>query len=327
VPSGVPGDATVVLTTERLRLRWFQDDDAAWLCRLLNEPSWLLNIGDRGVRDVAGAVAYVRERLEAGYWRDGFGFWLVERRGDGERLGMCGLTQRDSLPEPDLGFAFLPEFHGRGYAREAAAACLRYADRVLGLCTVLATTAMHNVRSAHLLRHLGMREDPLATHPGDPGDTGPAMRFVWRAAAVPATAAAPDAAAIEAIEERLRRFAAALAQRTDEAAWLPSLPRWCLADAQFRRVAGDGWVAEDLRTFVRRKAAGWPQWSESAGCEVSHRTEVGADVASRWSRWRWQGKSPTDCLGTLACHLVRTARGWQFAAVTWQQDSSGFVGP
>jgi RimJ/RimL family protein N-acetyltransferase len=314
----VSSEAVLVLTTERLRLRWFRDDDAAWLCRLLNEPSWLHNIGDRGVRDVAGAVTYVRERLAAGYWRDGFGFWLVERRDDGERLGMCGLTQRDSLPEPDLGFAFLPEFHGRGYAREAAAACLRYAAHTLGLRTVLATTALHNVRSVHLLQTLGMQPDLEA--PSDDA-AGPAKRFVWQASPAPPTT---DAAAID---ELLRRFTALFALRANEPALLPSLPRWCVADVQFRRVAGDVSTAEDLRAFVLRRAAEGASWSDYDECELTHHTQVGVDLASRWSRCRWRGATTRGAasataqgIGNLACHLVRTARGWRFATVAWQQD-------
>lgn len=310
----------LVLTTERLRLRWFRDDDAPWLRVLVNDPSWLQNIGDRGVHDDAAALAYVRDRLGGGYWRDGFGFWLVERVSDGERLGMCGITQRDRLPDPDLGFAFLPAFHGHGYAYEAAAATLRYATTTLGLHTVLATTAPHNRRSAHLLGKLGMHPDPAAPREDD---DGPAVRYVWHAPSGAPAAGDDDAA----IDDVVRRFFAAFDQRGPQPPLLPALPRWCTPDATFRRVAADaasGGTVEDLRTFVRARAELFGgTLAEFHEHEVAQRTERHGALASRWSRYAKAGRragQPFTGGGHKALHLVRGARGWRIAAVAWQDD-------
>jgi [ribosomal protein S5]-alanine N-acetyltransferase len=147
----------LVLETERLRLRWFDPADAAFMLGLLNEPSWIANIGDRNVRTLDEARAWINDRLIAAYHKQGFGFWAVERRSDGELLGMCGLVKRDTLPEVDVGYAFTPPHWGQGYAREAAAACLRHAHEQIGLRRVLAITVPDNKASARVLEAIGMR--------------------------------------------------------------------------------------------------------------------------------------------------------------------------
>ncbi|MEM1117808.1 MAG: GNAT family N-acetyltransferase [Bacteroidota bacterium] len=148
-----------VLRTERLALSAFTEADAPFLVRLLGDPGFLRFIGDRGVRTEADARAYVAEGPRASYAAHGFGLWRVDRLGDGTSIGMCGLLQRDVLDAPDLGYAFLAEHTGQGYAREAASATLAYARAPLGLETVYAYTVADNVRSVALLTDLGFRFD------------------------------------------------------------------------------------------------------------------------------------------------------------------------
>src|SRR5690349_13660700 len=114
----------LVLQTPRLVLRWFREADAPMVVELLNGADWLRFIGDRGVRTRDHAVAFVTGRLVPSYWTQGFGLWAMELRATHECVGMCGLVQREFLPDPDLGYALLPAHRGRGLAREAAAACL-----------------------------------------------------------------------------------------------------------------------------------------------------------------------------------------------------------
>ena len=95
--------------TDRLRLRRLDASDATFIFRLVNEPSWLRFIGDRGVHDLDGARRYIAEGPQRLYANHGFGLFLVERRSDALPLGLCGLIKRDTLPDVDIGFAFLPE--------------------------------------------------------------------------------------------------------------------------------------------------------------------------------------------------------------------------
>lgn len=171
--------ATQVLETERLRLRHFERRDAAFILELLNEPSWIANIGERNVHDLTQAETWIEEKLVAVYARLGFGFWAVERREDGALLGMCGLIKRDSLPEVDLGYAFVPRAWGLGYAREAAAACLRHAHEALGRQTLLAITGPENQPSQRVLASLGfkLRETTVLD-----GETRQTQVWAWASA-------------------------------------------------------------------------------------------------------------------------------------------------
>jgi len=144
-----------VLETERLVLRHLTLDDAPFMFRLVNEPSWLRFIGDRGVRSIDDAREYLRKGAIASYTRHGFGLYMTERRDTQEPIGICGLVKRDTLPDVDVGFALLPEFAGRGYAREAAAATMTHA-RQLGLKRVVAITKPDNRGSIRVLEAIGL---------------------------------------------------------------------------------------------------------------------------------------------------------------------------
>lgn len=146
-----------VLETDRLIVRRLSPGDAGFILRLLNEPSWLRFIGDRGVRTLAEARAYILKGPVEMYSRLGFGLYLVELKEEGSAIGICGLIKRDSLEDVDIGFAFLPEYWGRGYAYEAASAVMAYAANVLGLKRLVAITSVDNESSARLLEKLGLR--------------------------------------------------------------------------------------------------------------------------------------------------------------------------
>ena len=147
-----------ILDTERLSLREFTPLDAGFLLRLVNEPGWIRNINDPGVRTLEDALAWAEGRLFKAYRELGHGFWGVERRSDGELVGMCGLFKRPALPEPDLGYALLAKHEGQGYALEAARGCVAHARDVLQWSTLMAITAVDNPPSAALLGKLGFVE-------------------------------------------------------------------------------------------------------------------------------------------------------------------------
>ena len=153
----------IVAETERLQLCRLALSDAPFVLELVNDPSWIRFIGDRGIRTLAQAEAYLREGPMASYAEHGFGLYLVRRTVDGMRLGMCGLIKRPSLPHVDIGFAFLPQFTGQGYAFEAATAVLHHARHDLNLTTIVAITAPDNQRSINLLQKLGLHYQEAIT--------------------------------------------------------------------------------------------------------------------------------------------------------------------
>jgi ribosomal-protein-alanine N-acetyltransferase len=157
------------IETARLTLRRFEFDDAPFVVELLNQPSFIKNIGDRGVRNLDDAQRYLREGPMAMYEKHGFGLWRASRRSDGTFVGMCGLLKRDILPDVDVGYAFLPHHWGQGYAFEAAHATLEYGARKFGLKRIIGVVSDHNTASIRVLEKIGMHfERMVAMHPGEP---------------------------------------------------------------------------------------------------------------------------------------------------------------
>jgi ribosomal-protein-alanine N-acetyltransferase len=157
----------LVLETPRLRLRRLAPDDAPFVLELLNDPSFIRNIGDRGVRDLEGARRYLLDGAVASHEKHGYGMDLVELRSTGEAAGLCGLVRRDDLDDPDIGYAFLPKFTGLGYAAESAAAVLAHARGALALPRVLAIVSPDNERSIRVLEKSGLRFERMITPPGE----------------------------------------------------------------------------------------------------------------------------------------------------------------
>jgi len=149
-----------VLETERLTLRLQTTEDADFILELVNDPSWLQFIGDRGVRTVEDAREYILNSINM-YEKSGFCFYLVERKEDNIPLGICGLVKRDALEDVDIGFAFLPTYWGKGYAYEAASAVLAYGLDTLGLKRIVAITTQDNYASAKLLEKVGLKFESL----------------------------------------------------------------------------------------------------------------------------------------------------------------------
>jgi len=157
-----------VLETERLVVRRLAEADAPFIMELVNDPDFLRNIGDRGVRNLDDAVKYIQNGPMAMYDRHGFGLFLVELKEGGTPIGMCGLLRRDVLPDVDIGYAFLPAFRGRGLAGEAAAAVLDLARDHFAIPRVVAIVSPGNHDSIRLLTKLGMAfERPVRLTPDD----------------------------------------------------------------------------------------------------------------------------------------------------------------
>ena len=151
-----------LLETERLTLRHLAPEaDAEFILALLNEPSFLQYIGDKNVRTLDNARDYIRNGPVKSYAENGFGLFRVGLKDDGRAIGICGLIKRDTLPDPDIGFAFLPDYWNKGYAYESAAAVLQHAREALRFQRILAITAPDNEPSARLLAKIGLRFERL----------------------------------------------------------------------------------------------------------------------------------------------------------------------
>lgn len=301
----------LVLTTERLRLRWFEPADAPHVLEQLLEPSWIANIRDPGVHDLEAARRWMEEKLFAGYWSTGLGLWAVERASDGIVLGMCGLLQRDYLPAPDIGYAFLPRFWGQGYAREAAAACLQYAQEVLGQSRLYATTAPENLASQKVLLDLGYRyQEDLELD----GYAGVSKLFFWGGRG-------PERSEETRIKDRLMRFYRVFNNRAGRLPNVSALPFWLMPRVMINRSEKDGMQRVDLRDFMRQRyellgPGGRLQDYEEV--VSTKRLEMHGRVAHVWLRYQQQGRLEGrrfSAQGVKSIQLVKLSEGWKIAAL------------
>ena len=146
----------IQINTDRLTLRQFNFSDTEFIVQLLNNPSFIQNIGDRGVRTIADAEKYLENGPISSYERNGFGLLAVTLTDTGQIIGMCGLIKRPTLEDVDIGYAFLPEFWSKGYAFESVQTVMSHAKEVIGLKRVVAIVDPANARSIRLLEKIGM---------------------------------------------------------------------------------------------------------------------------------------------------------------------------
>ncbi len=155
----------IVLETERLSIRHLTLDDAAFIQEIVNEPSFLENIGDRNVKNLDDARRYLTDGPLASYERNGFGLFAVVLKSTDAPIGMCGLIRRDTLPDVDIGYAFLPRYWGKGYGYESTAAMLQYGREARGLERIIAIVSPGNAASIKVLEKIGLVFDRMIDTP------------------------------------------------------------------------------------------------------------------------------------------------------------------
>lgn len=155
------------LSTARLTLRPIGLDDAPLMFSIWNDPAFVRNVGDRGIRSLEQARDAIRAGALRLFEEHGYGPFSMTRRDDGTQIGICGLFKRDVLDAPDIGFAVLPAHCGLGFAGEAAAAIVEHARTDLGLEMLTAIVSPDNAASIGLIEKLGLRFEAMITMPGD----------------------------------------------------------------------------------------------------------------------------------------------------------------
>ncbi len=161
----------IILETGRLRLRTINLEDAQFYLDLTNDPAWIKNIGDKGLKTIEAARESLQNGPIAMQQKLGFSLYVVEQRVDSAPTGLCGLIKRDSLEDVDIGYAFLPQFRGQGYAREAAAAVLQYGRERFAFKKLAAITSPANHASSRLLEELGFTLEKLTVLKGETRET------------------------------------------------------------------------------------------------------------------------------------------------------------
>lgn len=146
----------IILQTDRLVVEEATLKDSSFIFELLNSPTWVEFIGDRGITALKDAERYIQESLIDSYQKNGFGLLKICLISDNKPIGLCGFLQRDYLESVDIGYALLPTFEGNGYAFEAAKAIIDYGKIKLKLNPILAITSEKNKKSQKLLHKLGL---------------------------------------------------------------------------------------------------------------------------------------------------------------------------
>jgi ribosomal-protein-alanine N-acetyltransferase len=155
-----------IAVTERLIITEFTFNDAGFILDLVNTPTWLENIGERNVKSEIDAKKYLEKGPLTSYLEHGFGLYKVGLKENNFPIGMCGLIKREMLNDVDIGFAFLPEYEGKGYAFESAVAVMNHA-RDLKLERIVAITLPSNIKSANLLKKLNMKFENMIHFQGE----------------------------------------------------------------------------------------------------------------------------------------------------------------
>ena len=156
-----------VLTTSRLEIVEITIEDTPFIFELLNTPSWIKYIGDRGIKTQEDSKNYIVNRFIPAYSTEWFGFRLVRLKESKTPIGICGLVKRDALEHIDIGFAFMPEYGGKGFGFESASAVMEHAKNTLNIKTIAGITNKDNKSSIALLEKLGLRFQKMILLPNE----------------------------------------------------------------------------------------------------------------------------------------------------------------
>lgn len=157
----------IILRTSRLYLSKINKKDAPFLYQLMNDPDWILNIGDRQINNLEDAEKFIANRFIKSYKENEFGFYILRLIEDDNPIGICGLIKRDGLDNVDIGYALIPEFRGNGYAFEAAKVVYAYGVNHFKLDKIVAIVNPGNKKSAQILEKLGLQFEKMITLPNE----------------------------------------------------------------------------------------------------------------------------------------------------------------
>ncbi|MFD1615720.1 GNAT family N-acetyltransferase [Gelatiniphilus marinus] len=145
----------MIAETKRLLISKFTIFDAPFFLQLANSPNCLKYIGDKNLKTVVDAKAYLQEKTIKSYTDLEFGFYKLSLKENNKPIGTCGLAKREKLDNADIGFAFLPEYEGQGFGFEASVEIIKLAKLKFKLKKVVAITMPSNIKSIKLLEKLG----------------------------------------------------------------------------------------------------------------------------------------------------------------------------
>jgi RimJ/RimL family protein N-acetyltransferase len=299
-----------ILETDRLILRQFTTEDAPFMLRILNEPSWLEFIGDRNVHTLEEAELYLVNGSLKSYGEHGFGFYMVMLKSNSICIGITGLAKRPYLKVPDIGFAFLPEYTGMGYALEASKAMLHYALETLGIREIEAFTSKDNVKSIQLLRKLGFHFEKIIVPESQ-------ELFLFSTSL--------DAETKQEIDELTAAFYSVFINTEGHKPDLPLLYHLCIANTTIiKNLTGQAEIYS-LPDFIvpREKILSDGTLIDFSEHEEYSDTDIFGHIAQRWSHYKKMGVLngvPFETCGTKSFQFIKTSGGWKISSVIWDDE-------
>lgn len=154
--------------TERLFISEITLEDAPFIVELYNDKDYIHFIRDKNVRTIEDAKKNIQETFINIYRKQDFGYYKVSLKSDNTPIGTSGLMKRDGLDYVDIGFAYLKEYRGKGYAYEATKRILDFAIEELKISPIAAITTQENISSSNLLERMGFIHERNICIPNDP---------------------------------------------------------------------------------------------------------------------------------------------------------------
>lgn len=139
--------------TQRLHLRPLNTNDTLFILELLNTDEWKEFIGERNIHNHDAALKYIENILAHSVYY----YHIIELKSDKKPVGIITLLNRDKQQFPDIGFAFLPQYTGYGYAFEASSFYLNLLIKAKAYSKIIGVTKPDNVKSIKLLTKLGLK--------------------------------------------------------------------------------------------------------------------------------------------------------------------------
>ena len=146
----------ILIETSRLLLKEMSEDDVQDLFDLNNDPEVMRYTGDKSFESIEEALIYI-ENYQHIYQKYSCGRLSLFNKETNEYLGWCGLKYLDQKNETDLGYRLKKNFWGKGFATEAASACLDDGFNRLQLDCIFATAMKENTPSINIFKKLGLK--------------------------------------------------------------------------------------------------------------------------------------------------------------------------
>lgn len=291
-------------TTTRLTLHQLSAQDSAFILELLNTPGWIQFIGDRNIRSNEDALAYI-EKINA---NPNVTYWVVKTKDPQIAIGLITLIKRDYLEHHDIGFAFLPQYNGKGYAYEATTEVLSDMIKDAAHTRIVAITLKENLSSIALLEKTGLRFEKEII------DNGETLQLY---------SASTDKLLIDRL---VRNFFGIFTNKN-------KLPDWdliktlCIPETLIIKKTGDTETIYNLDTFVepRKKLLSDGTLKEFEENEIKEETTVMGTMAQRSSRYQKSGYLNGRHFheyGHKFFQFLKTKAGWKISSVIWEDENN-----